>query len=570
MSDAGSEERSQGVPLPRSVAAKIVDEPGLRRALARAREGGRRVVQCHGCFDIVHPGHIRHLRQARALGDLLLVTISPDPGVRKGDGRPLIPEELRAENLAALDCVDLVHVDRHATAADLLETTRPDVYVKGKEYETNHDPRFVAERRVVERHGGKVVFTSGDVVFSSTALIAALEHSADPYLQQLRALEADPSLSGEALYGLIARFRGRRMVVVGEVIRDTYIFCDRPEVAGESAMMTLRPLEARHYDGGAAVIARHAAALGARPVLVTALPAGRDGKDLRERLAADGVEVRGIEVATPLPEKQRFLVGTQKMMKLDLVEPLVLDQGQHEALRRVAKEAAVESRAGDPLDLGLGREPGRCDAAIVADFGLGLFTPSTLGALTRALRPVSGVLSGDVSGRRSSLASFSGMDLLCPSESEAREALRLHGEGLPLVVWRLLEETKSRGAIITMGSEGLLAFNRLPDADADDRTWRTRLDSRFVPALVPIPLDPLGCGDALLTVATLALASGGSMLQAAFLGAAAAGVEVQRLGNLAVTAHDLRHLIARVHASHLTYAGEAQGQRPPAAMSRAG
>ncbi|MDX2132029.1 MAG: PfkB family carbohydrate kinase [Planctomycetota bacterium] len=555
--------------MPRGVAGKIVDAAGLARARAAARAEGRRLVQCHGCFDIVHPGHIRHLRQARALGDLLLVTISPDPGVRKGDGRPLIPEELRAENLAALDCVDLVHVDRHATAADLLEAVRPDVYVKGKEYETNHDPRFAAERKVVERHGGKVVFTSGDVVFSSTALIAALERSADPYLQRLKALEGHPSLSGQALYELIAGFRGRRVVVVGEVIRDTYIFCDRPEVAGESAMMTLRPLEARHYDGGAAIIARHATALGARAVLVTALPDGPDGAGVRTRLEGEGIEVRSLKVDAPLGEKQRFLVGSQKVMKLDLVEPLVLDQTQHEHLRRMAREAAAESRAGDPLDLGLGREAGRCDAAIVADFGLGLFTPSTLGALTRALRPVSGVLSGDVSGKRSSLAGFSQMDLLCPSESEAREALRLHAEGLPLVVWRLLEETRSRGAIITMGSEGLIAFDRLPDAASAGDEWRTRLDSQHVPALVPIPLDPLGCGDALLTTATLALSSGGTMLQAAFLGAVAAGVEVQRLGNLPVTAHDLRHLIARVHASHLTYSGDPGAGRAPA-MSRAG
>lgn len=564
---------NEGGTLPRSVAAKIVDRDGLLRVRRRLRDEGRTLVQCHGCFDIVHPGHIRHLRQARALGDALLVSITGDPEIRKGAGRPLIPEELRAENLAALDCVDFVYVDHSATASDLLAAVHPDVYVKGKEYETNADPRFRAEREIVERGGGRVVFSSGDVVFSSTALIAALEQHSDPYHQRLVQLAKAPELAGPELFRLVSSFRGRRVVVVGEVILDTYILCDRPEVAGESPVMTLRPLEARNYDGGAAIIARHAAALGAAPILVTALPDSPEGQSLRARLERDGIEVRAVPSDTPVPEKQRFLVGSQKIMKVDLVEPFVLDESRHEALRRMAHEAAAESTPGDPLDMGVGRSAGQCDAAIVADFGLGLFSPRSLADLTRELRPVARVLAGDVSGRKSSLRSMVGMDLLCPSESELRDALHLHAEGLPLVTWRLLEETGSKAALVTLGADGLLAFARLPDQSPETGEWKQRLASEHVPALVPIALDPLGCGDALLATASLALASGGTMLQAAFLGACAAGVQVQRLGNVPVTPADLRNAIARIHTAHLTYAGPDAARAASAAhlkLSRAG
>lgn len=521
-------------------------------------------MQCHGCFDIVHPGHIRHLRQARSLGDVLLVSITGDPAIRKGTGRPLIPEELRAENLAALDCVDLVYIDPNATALNLLGAVQPDVYVKGKEYETNNDPRFQAERSAVEAGGGRVVFSSGDVVFSSTTLISALEASVDPYHQRLVQLANDPALAGESLYRLVSAFRGRRVVVVGETIIDTYILCDRPEVAGESPVMTLRPIEARHYDGGAAIVARHAAALGAKPILVTALPNSADATRLRERLEAEGVEVRAIAAGSTIPEKQRFLVGTQKVMKLDLVEPLVLDAAQQDALLRLAREAAAESAAGDPLDLAMDRPAGQCDAAIVTDFGLGLFSPRSLAEMTRGLRPFTRVLSGDVSSRRSSLLSFVEPDLLCPSEQELRESMRLHSEGLPMVTWRLLEQTGAKHCIVTMGADGLLAFSPLPGASTpdDDGAWRTRLRSEHVPALVPIALDPLGCGDSLLTVASLALACGGDMLQAAFLGACAAAVQVQRLGNMPVTSPDLRNMMARLHTSHLTYAPTRASERP--------
>ncbi|MEC9373821.1 MAG: adenylyltransferase/cytidyltransferase family protein, partial [Planctomycetota bacterium] len=167
---------------------KVLTIDELQRLRQAARAAGKSVVQCHGCFDIVHPGHIRHLQHAAKMGDILLVTVTGDKAMAKGTGRPLIPQELRAENLAALDCVDWVHIDDHPTAAELLEHVQPDIYVKGAEYEHNQDERLKRERDVVERHGGRVVYSSGDIVFSSTALIAALQESINPLHARLREL----------------------------------------------------------------------------------------------------------------------------------------------------------------------------------------------------------------------------------------------------------------------------------------------------------------------------------------------------------------------------------------------
>jgi rfaE bifunctional protein nucleotidyltransferase chain/domain len=536
--------------------SKILSHNQLLADRTRARAGNRTVVQCHGCFDIVHPGHIRHLRQAKSQGEILLVSITGDAEMKKGTGRPLIPEELRAENLAALDCVDWVYIDQRETAADLLEEVRPDVYIKGAEYEFNSDPRFRAERDTVERHGGRVVFSSGDVVFSSTALIAALEHSIDPYHARLRQLLATPELEGPRLAHLISAFRGKRVVVVGEPIIDTYVLCDRPHVAGESPIMTLRPVERRAYDGGAAVIARHLAALGALPVLVTAMPRDENAAALRQRLLVEGVEVRSIPLHTRLPEKQRFLVGGQKVMKLDLLEPMVLDAAQQDAIVALATEAAAEH--------------GGADAAIIADFGQGLLSPGVLGRLCVSLRRHARILSGDVSGRRANLTRMFHMDLLCPTESELRDALNMFDESLPAVAWRLLKETRSKAAMVTLGPEGLIGFDPIPDegAPAPAEQWRTRVRSEHVPALCAHAIDPLGCGDALLATATLALASGGSLLAASFLGSLAAACEAQRLGNIVISSADLRHGIARIHASHLAYVPSEVIQARPVAPAR--
>ena len=522
---------------------KIKTLPQLLEAREAARQRGKRIVQCHGCFDIVHPGHIRHLRQARALGDLLVVSITGDRGISKGAGRPLIPEELRAENLAALDCVDFVYIDPQPTALSLLEKLKPDVYIKGKEYENNNDPRFAAERRAVETAGGRVVFSSGDVVFSSTALIAALEQTSDPYHQRLVQLSQRPDLQGPELFSLISTFRNKRVVIVGESIIDTYILCAQPRVASESPVMTLRPVEARHYDGGAAIVARHCAALGARPVLVTPVPDERseETQSFMDRLAAEGVEVVPLATGTPFPEKQRFLVGTQKMMKLDLVQPLVLDAAQQEHLVRETVHAAAQG----------------CDAAIITDFGLGLFTPKLLGRLCRELRPLARTISGDVSGTHSNLRAMRGVDLLCPSEQELREAMQLHGEGLPLVAYRMMEDLGVANTIVTLGADGLIGFSPLPGlrAPGSESEWTTRLASEHIPALAPAAVDALGCGDSLLAAATLALSSGASLPAAAYLGAVAAAVQVQRLGNTPVGASDLRAQLARTQSARLAYTG---------------
>src|SRR5580692_5140966 len=159
---------------------KLCSLPQLLELRRLAAEAGKTVVHCHGCFDIVHPGHIHYLQFARSLGDLLIVTVSADLQVNKGINRPLIPDDLRAASLAALECVDSVYVNPNPTAVEILAELKPDIYVKGREYETNHDPRFLAERDEVTRHGGRVVFSSGDVIYSSTALIGALE-SSEPF-----------------------------------------------------------------------------------------------------------------------------------------------------------------------------------------------------------------------------------------------------------------------------------------------------------------------------------------------------------------------------------------------------
>jgi rfaE bifunctional protein kinase chain/domain/rfaE bifunctional protein nucleotidyltransferase chain/domain len=504
---------------------KILSLDALVTLRHQAREAGKALVHCHGCFDIVHPGHIHHLQFARSLGDLLVVSVSADPHVNKGVDRPLIPDELRAQSLAALECVDWVYVNPSPTAQDLLETLQPDVYVKGREYEQNEDPRFLAERDTVVRHGGRVVFSSGDVVYSSTALIGTLTRPDRFYDEKVTRLRDRYGLSNPRLQNLLRQARGKRILVIGDYILDRYHFCDATGVAGEGPMLSLRPIQERDYDGGAGIVALHLAGLGAQPTLMSALADDDLSVQIAMRLQGQGVDVQCLRGRRQIVCKHRYLVDQTKLFKVDDGSTTPGD-AQLEGLLAAKIISAADG----------------ADAVIFADFGYGMITAGLLGRVLPELRRKVPVLAADVSGKQSNLLNFRNVDLLCPTEREVRDAQHDYSSGLGAVVWKLLGATGARNAIVTLGKQGLVTF------DGTEQPLPPRLRSEYLPALAPTALDPLGCGDALLATSTLALASGGSLEAAAFLGAVAAAIEVQQIGNQPITTDQI---LAQLHRNEV-------------------
>jgi len=144
----------------------------LAPEVARLKSEGKKIVLCHGCFDLMHPGHIRHFQSAKKMGDVLVVTVTPDMYIDKGEGRPVFNQDLRVEAVAALECVDYASVNKWPTAEETLRRLRPDIYVKGQEFENIKDKtgKFEREYEVVKEIGAEMKFTH-EVVFSSTGLI---------------------------------------------------------------------------------------------------------------------------------------------------------------------------------------------------------------------------------------------------------------------------------------------------------------------------------------------------------------------------------------------------------------
>ena len=151
---------------------KIIEIEVLAEKIAQAKTAGKKVVHCHGCFDLMHPGHIKYFQAAKKMGDILIVTLSPDHYVDKGPDRPVFSQNLRAESIAALECVDYVAVNKWPTAEETLKLLRPHYYVKGQEFENLEDKtgKIQKEYEILKEIGTEMRFTH-EIVFSSTKLL---------------------------------------------------------------------------------------------------------------------------------------------------------------------------------------------------------------------------------------------------------------------------------------------------------------------------------------------------------------------------------------------------------------
>src|SRR5262245_7024944 len=227
--------------------------------LDRYRAEGRRIVHCHGVFDLLHIGHVRHFEQARKLGDLLVVTLTPDRFVNKGVGRPAFTEVLRAEFLASLACVDYVAINRWPTAVDTIHLLRPHVFAKGSEFRNLQDTigHVSQEGEAVRSIGGEIVFTE-DIVYSSSALI---NQYLSQYPDHVRDFLGDfaARYPAEDVLAPLRAAEHLKVLVVGETIIDEYAYCEAIGKSGKEPVLATRFLGCDKFGGGVLACANHAA-----------------------------------------------------------------------------------------------------------------------------------------------------------------------------------------------------------------------------------------------------------------------------------------------------------------------
>jgi rfaE bifunctional protein kinase chain/domain len=472
------------------------------------RPRARKVIMCHGVFDVVHPGHLRHLLYAKGKADLLIASITADIHISKGHNRPHVPQELRALNLAAFEIVDYVVIDRNPTPLKNIALLQPDFFAKGYEYTSDGPPPKTQEEVLaLQAYGGEVIFTPGDIVYSSTKLI----NLAPPSIKNEKLLTFMDSegLTFGTLRSALEKLDRFRVHVVGDTIVDSYT--QTAMIGGQSKTPTISVLYERRddYIGGAAVVAKHLRAAGAQVTFSTVL--GNDGlKDfVLGGLKEHGIDCRAIiDPTRPTTNKNAIVAGGYRLLKLDTLD------------NRSISDTILERLASTVHDL-------KCDAIVFSDFRHGIFNRRTIPRLIAAI-PAGAfrVADSQVASRWGNITDFKDFDLITPNEREARFALGDQDSGIRPLASSLYDAARCKTLILKLGERGVLTCR---SADHESLDSFAVVDS-FAERLV----DAVGAGDALLSYATLAKIATGSDSVATILGSLAAACACEVDGNVAV------------------------------------
>ena len=484
------------------------------------RPRARKVIMCHGVFDIVHPGHVRHLIYAKSKGDVLVVSVTADEHIAKGNVRPYVPETLRAINLAAFEMVDYVIIDRDPTPLANLRQIQPDYYAKGYEYVAGSlHPKTQEELRVLESYGGEVLFTPGDIVYSSSRLID--QSPPDIASDKLLVLMKGEGLTFDDLRDAAVKLSGIRVHVVGDTIVDSYTQCSMIGGVAKTPTMSVRFESKQDFTGGAAVVAKHLRAAGGDVVFSTVLGDDALKDQVLEDLAAYGIRCLPIVDPTrPTTSKNAIVVAGYRLLKIDTLDNRSVSE-------KVLKQLTLQVSGT------------AADAVVYSDFRHGIFDRHTIPDLVAAIpRNAFRAADSQVASRWGNILEFKGFDLITPNEREARFALGDQDSVVRPLGVELFTRARCKTLMLKLGDRGMITFRDRPPADA--RSFFS-LDS-FVERAV----DPVGAGDALLAYATLAMVATGNEVVAAILGSVAAGIECEVDGNVPVTQADVLDKIRRM------------------------
>jgi rfaE bifunctional protein kinase chain/domain len=464
------------------------------------------LVFVHGNFNILHPGHVRLLQFAKSNGTFLAVAVAPEgaPGTS-------IDAETRLASVRSIGIVDHAFIlEEEVTEA--IAALRPAVVAKGKEHEERQNDELAA----VQAYGGRLLFNSGEMRFSDLGAIdrqyAGGTHdrfALDPaFLKRHGYTHADAR-------ALLARFKSLKVAVVGDLIIDEYVDCEPLGMSQEDPTIVVSPLSRRRFVGGAGIVAAHCAGLGAHVDFVTVAGEGPLMDFARSRLSEYRVTPHILaDHSRPMTLKQRYRALNKTLLR-------VSELRQH----------AIEQRLQDDIYESIAAMMPRIDAILFSDFNYGCLPTELVQRLVTEAKRHGVKLAADsqASSQQSDISRFRGMDLITPTEREARMALKDGTSGLVELAEKLRVAADANNILVTLAAEGVIIH---APSYGNFRTDR-------LPAMNARPQDVAGAGDSLFSCAALGLSAGADIWLASYLGSAAAACQVSRVGNAPLSAGEI-------------------------------
>lgn len=488
---------------------KIVTKSEFKIIREQLRAEGKKVVLCHGVFDLIHPGHIVHFEQAKQMGDVLVVSITSESYVRKGPGRPYFNDEMRMKFLEAIQYIDYVMLSEGYTVDDIVEVVEPDVYVKGEEYKKAKDDitgKITEEQAIVEQHGGKIQFTSGQV-FSSTKLInTALSGLTDDVKSYVEELKSRYSMEDIKRYADIAS--GLKVLVVGDTIIDKYTYCDMQGMMSKDMGYSARQRHSEEYLGGAVAIARHLSTFAGNVTLMSII--GNEEK-IRLRMfdeLADRVNLKLVySEKVPTIVKRKYLTRNQKREEYTKIF----------AINNIPEKPGYESDARSRLLDKLNESISDYDVVFLCDFGHGLVDEEVMRVVQERAKYL--VLNCQTN------SSNKGMNII--TKYTRADVFTLDQQELNFAYPIYRKEEKDKLAMLSrhLGGNGWLTRGSLGAYGIDDGKIHE------CPAFTLTVKDTVGAGDAFFSLAGIFTAAGAPMELGTFVGNIGGALGANIVGN---------------------------------------
>ncbi len=488
---------------------KIIDD-------IRNNSKNKKIVFVSGNFNIVHPGHLRLINFAAACGDLLVVGVHPD-----GKNKSLMPAKYRLEGIQAISKVDHVVLLKDGLVKSI-EKLQPDIVVKGKEFENKYNE----EKHVLDKYGGKLIFSSGEVRFSSLDLLRrelfeinlSSIKQPDEYLHR-------HGIRKDDVKNVIEKFSNLRVLVIGDLILDEYIECEPLGMSREDPTVVVTPISKEIFIGGAGIVAAHAKTLGAKVSFISV--GGGDEMCDWARRSLENTSVSTYilqDESRPTTLKQRYRAAGKTLLRVSHLR-------QHDISKDFIKK--IKDHVRKIID--------EIDLIIFSDFNYGLLPQKLVRDLIKLFEGEDKLMFADsqASSQISDISRFKSMELITPTEYEARLAVDGddHTSGLVVIADKLIKKSKAKNVIITLGAEGSLVHGF-------DRTKQIHVTDTL-PAMNENPKDVSGAGDCYFISSALSMAVAADIWTSAYIGSAAAAIQVGRIGNVPLSHKELLEEISQ-------------------------
>lgn len=469
-----------------------------------------RKVFISGFFEIIHPGHIRLLEFAKEHGDHLTVGLVIDHSC--SINKYGFSHDDKRLNLLSLEMVDQVLVIESVTTEILIDCG-PSIIVKGREF----DGSYNIEQEYADLSGCQILFDSGPPYRHRHSFGRTSPGASEKIIQDFaKRYEIDAM----ALNSLVRSIVSLNVLVIGDLILDEFIECEALGMSREDHSIVMRPLEGREYVGGAGIIAAHCASLGARVCFTSVIGDDDAGSKAIGELSEDlSIDCSGIvrERSRVTTCKTRYKIGGKTMARVTRVKET---EAQNFSIKRIVK--FIEERI-EGFQL-----------VLIADFNYGVLTQDLVNYLQDLhLKHPNIVFVADCqsSSQTGDVSKYKNVNLITPTEWEARIAVSDNSIGLPILLRRLSSVTKAESIILTLGKDGVLVY----DSEEDS------LDA--LPSINARPLDISGAGDSLMCVSGMALALGADIRTAVLLGSMAAALQTSVDGNQPLDPFDIHGMI---------------------------